>query len=176
MNDDRWSVAKNNESHLGVIKTSNLCTEIVQFSSREQTAVCTLASIAAPRFVQPSGGFDFDGFHSITKLAVLGVNALIDAADYPTSEARASAVNTRAVAVGVQGLADVFMQCKVAFTSSIARDLNIAIFEAIYHAAYETSCELSKEHRPYLLHSMPTRHQLRSGPTSDSAPPVRSYL
>ncbi|KAI0712985.1 ribonucleotide reductase [Cerioporus squamosus] len=144
--------AKNNEVHLGIIKTSSLCAELVQFASPDQTAVCTLASVAAPRFVQPSGTYDFDGLHSVTKLAVQGVNALVDAADYPTTESRASAEKTRAVAVGVQGLADVFMQCKVAYASSLARDLNIAIFETIYHAAYQASCELAKTDGPYPLY------------------------
>lgn len=135
------------------MKTSNLCTEIVQFTSREQTAVCTLASIAVPRFASSTNEFDFDGLHATTKLAVQGLNALIDIGDYPTPEARLSAEQTRALGVGVQGLADVFMITHVPFGSSLARDLNTAIFECVYHAAYEASAELARLDGAYPLFS-----------------------
>ncbi|RPD77255.1 ribonucleotide diphosphate reductase large subunit 1, partial [Lentinus tigrinus ALCF2SS1-7] len=141
---------KNNEAHLGVVRTSNLCTEIVQYASQHITAVCTLASIAAPQFVSSSGEYDFDTLHAVTKLAVVGVNALLDAACYPTDATRASASNTRAVGVGVQGLADVFKACGLSFTCPRARELNIAIFETIYHASYEASVELAAEAGPYI--------------------------
>ncbi len=143
---------KNNERHLGVIRTSNLCTEIVQHSSREQTAVCTLASIAAPRFVLPDGGFDLRGLHKMTKLAVLGTDALIDAAWYPTKAVRASALKTRAIGVGVQGLANVFKAMRLPFASGDARALNVEIFETIYHASYEASCDLAATHGTYPLY------------------------
>ncbi|TFK80003.1 ribonucleoside-diphosphate reductase large subunit [Polyporus arcularius HHB13444] len=143
--------AKNNESHLGIVKTSNLCTEIVQFSSREQTAVCTLASIAVPRFAHPTEEFDFEGLHETTKLAVQGLNQLIDMDNYPTPEARMSAQKTRALGVGVQGLADAFMISRIPFGSSLARDLNTAIFETVYHGAYEASTELAQLDGPYPL-------------------------
>ncbi|RPD52381.1 ribonucleotide reductase large subunit, partial [Lentinus tigrinus ALCF2SS1-6] len=141
---------KNNEAHLGVVRTSNLCTEIVQYASQDITAVCTLASVAAPRFVLSAGGYDFDALHAVTKLAVVGVNALLDVAHYPTEAARASAFNTRAVGVGVQGLADVFKACSLSFTCARARELNMQIFETIYHASYEASVELAQQSGPYI--------------------------
>ncbi len=142
---------KNNHSHLGIIRTSNLCTEIVQYASQEQTAVCTLASVAVPRFVRSNGSYDFDGLHAVTKLAVYGLNGLIDVASYPTPEACASAEGTRALAIGAQGLADAFMALGMPFGSPRARELNVAIFETIYHAAYEASCELARRDGPYPL-------------------------
>ncbi len=135
------------------MRTSNLCTEIVQFASREHTAVCTLASVAVPRFVHPNGTYDFGGLHAVTKLAVYGVNAVIDVASYPTPEATTSAEETRALAIGVQGLADAFMALGMPFSSLRARELNVAIFETIYHAAYEASCELARRDGPYPLFS-----------------------
>ncbi|RPD53766.1 ribonucleotide reductase large subunit R1ii [Lentinus tigrinus ALCF2SS1-7] len=141
---------KNNEAHLGVVRTSNLCTEIVQYASEDITAVCMLASIAAPRFVSSTGQYDFEGLHAVTKLAVLGVNALLDVARYPTEAAKASASNTRAVGVGVQGLADVFKACGLSFTCAKARELNIRIFETIYHASYEASVDLAAQSGPYI--------------------------
>ena len=149
----RAALEKNNQSHLGVVQTSNLCTEIVQYSSGEHTAVCTLASVALPRFVRADGSYDFEGLHAVTKLAVRGADSLIDAADYPTDEAMESALQTRAIGVGGQGLADVFMASGMPFASSQARSLNIAIYETIYHAAYEVSCELAQQRGCYPLYS-----------------------
>ncbi|TFK78197.1 PFL-like glycyl radical enzyme [Polyporus arcularius HHB13444] len=142
---------KNNQSHMGMIRTSNLCTEIVQYSSAEHTAVCTLASISLPRFVRPGAPFDFDGLHSVTRLAVLTVNNLVDRNDYPTEATRRSALETRAIGIGAQGLADVFMASNTAFDSASARELNREIFECIYHAAYDTSCDLAQRDGPYPL-------------------------
>ncbi len=144
-------IAKNNQSHMGVIKTSNLCTEIVQYASQEQTAVCTLASVAVPRFVQSDGSYDFDGLHATAKLAICGLNALIDVASYPTPESRASAEQTRALGLGVQGLADAFMASGMPYSSARARELNVAIYETIYHAAYEASNDLARQHGAYRL-------------------------
>lgn len=131
------------------MKTSNLCTEIVQYSSSDLTAVCTLASIAAPEFVLPGGGYDFDALHEVAKLATRGADALLDAAVYPTTEACTSAFQTRDIGVGIQGLADVFMASGIAFESAAARELNIRIFEALYHASYEASCEMAQEIEEY---------------------------
>ncbi|RDX47464.1 alpha subunit of ribonucleoside-diphosphate reductase [Lentinus brumalis] len=145
--------AKNNQQHLGVVRTSNLCTEIVQFSSSTHTAVCTLASIAVARFVQSDRTYDFAELHSTVRLAVLTTNALLDQGTYPDSVCAKSVADTRAIGIGVQGLADTFMASELPFHSNGARQLNREIFETIYHAAYETSCELAAEHGAYPLYS-----------------------
>lgn len=143
------SIAKNNHSHLGVIRTSNLCTEIVQFCSEDHTAVCTLASIALPGFVGANGAFDFDALHRTTELATLTTNAFIDSNNYPTESTRQSALSVRALGIGTQGFADTLMACKIAFDSADARELNRTIFETIYHAAYSTSCTLAARDGTY---------------------------
>ena len=114
--------------------------------------MCTLASVALPQFVRADGAYDFEGLHAITKLAVRGADALIGGACYPTPEAMESALETRAIGVGGQGLADVFMALGLPLASVQARSLNIAIYEAIYHAAYEVSCELARQHGCYPLY------------------------
>ncbi len=144
--------AKSNHSHLGPVRTSNLCTEIVQFSSPTHTAVCTLASIAVPRFVRPDRTYDFDSLHATARLAVLTTNAILDRSSYPNEICTESVANTRAIGVGVQGLADAFMISELPFNSNGARQLNREIFETIYHAAYDTSCELAERHGPYPLY------------------------
>ncbi|RPD57993.1 PFL-like glycyl radical enzyme, partial [Lentinus tigrinus ALCF2SS1-6] len=143
---------KNNHSHLGIIRTSNLCTEIVQFTSATHTAVCTLASIAVPRFAAREQAYDFDALYSTTRLAVLCTDALLDNGTYP-GVCKLSATQTRALAIGVQGLADTFMICNIPFDSESARTLNREIFETIYHAAYSTSCELAEQRGPYPLYA-----------------------
>ncbi|KAI0688618.1 hypothetical protein C8T65DRAFT_746515, partial [Cerioporus squamosus] len=143
--------AKNNHSHLGTIRTSNLCTEIVQFSSPTHTAVCTLASIAIARFVRPDRTYDFDSLHAVTRLAVLTTNGILDNSTYPNDNCTKSVADTRAIGIGVQGLADALMASELPFQSSGARQLNREIFESIYHAAYDTSCELAERDGPYPL-------------------------
>ncbi|TFK81335.1 ribonucleoside diphosphate reductase large subunit, rr1, partial [Polyporus arcularius HHB13444] len=145
--------AKNNHKHLGVIRTSNLCTEIVQFSSPSHTAVCTLASIAVARFVRPDRTYDFDALHTTARLAVLTTNAFLDRSSYPNEICAQSVADTRAIGIGVQGLADAFMASDLSFHSNGARQLNREIFEAIYHAAYDTSCSLAEQHGPYPLYA-----------------------
>ncbi len=124
--------------------SSNLCTEIVQYSCQNETAVCTLASVCLPSFVSERATFDFDSFHSVTKLAVRNTDRLIDSGHYPTWESYRSTSNSRAIGVGVQGLADVFMALKLPFDSPGARQLNVDIFETLYHAALEASTEQAK--------------------------------
>ncbi|KAI1786389.1 CBN-RNR-1 protein [Ganoderma leucocontextum] len=141
--------ARNNQMHLGVIKSSNLCTEIVQYSSSIETAVCTLAALCLPRYVRDDNTFDYDELHRVTKMVVRILNKLIDNGRFPTQEASVSAYGTRSLGVGVQGLADVFAIMELPFTSVQARAINIRIFETIYHAALETSCELAEESGPY---------------------------
>ena len=132
-----------------MIRSSNLCTEIVQFSSPSRPAVCTLASISLPACVDKNGSFDFDRLQRIVGAAVANTDRCIDITDYPTDEVALSARYTRALGVGVQGLADVFMMMNLPFTSMGARELNISIFETIYYASLDASCLLAERSGPY---------------------------
>ena len=140
---------RNNESHLGIIRLSNLCTEITQFSAPSQPAVCTLASISLPVCVNGDGSFDFDRLQRLVNSVVISTDRCVDVSDYPTEDAAASALRSRALGVGVQGLADTFMMLNLSFTSMGARELNISIFETIYYAALDASCSLAEIHGPY---------------------------
>ncbi|KAI0711641.1 alpha subunit of ribonucleoside diphosphate reductase [Earliella scabrosa] len=140
---------RNVQRHLGVVKSSNLCTEIVQVSSPSEPAVCTLASVALPRFIRCDGTYDFDMLHLVTKLAVRNTDILLDTAKFPVGAAATSVNRTRPIGIGVQGLADVFMILGIPYGSSAAKDINIDIFETVYHAALEASCELAKTKGPY---------------------------
>tara|TARA_B110001452_G_scaffold267026_1_gene275463 strand:- start:1579 stop:3708 length:2130 start_codon:yes stop_codon:yes gene_type:complete len=140
--------AKSNQSHMGTIKCSNLCTEIVLYTSSEETAVCNLASIALPKCVV-SNVFDFEALRRTTELAVCNLNRVIDCTFYPTPEARVSNLRHRPIGVGVQGLADVFQLLGMPFDSSEARALNKAIFETMYFAAVSASCDLAARDGPY---------------------------
>ncbi|PIL26242.1 hypothetical protein GSI_11998 [Ganoderma sinense ZZ0214-1] len=141
--------AKNNQMNLGVIKSANLCTEIVQYSSVVETAVCTLASLCLPRFLRLDGTFDCGELHRVTKLVIRALDRIIDLADYPTADSTVSALRSRSVGLGVQGLADVFGYCEFPFASPEARALNKRIFETIYHASLESSSELAERLGPY---------------------------
>lgn len=143
---------KSNQKNLGTIKSSNLCTEIVQYSSPDEVAVCNLASIALPMFVKADDSkiwFDFKKLHHIAKIVVNNLNNIIDRNKYPLEEARRSNMKHRPIAVGVQGLADTFMALRLPFDSEQAKILNIRIFETIYHGAVEASIELAKKHGTY---------------------------
>ncbi|KAI0708382.1 ribonucleotide reductase [Earliella scabrosa] len=140
---------KNNEAHLGIIPCGNLCTEIVQYSSQQETAVCTLASIALPAFLTSNNNLDFEALHRITKVAVHNTDVLLDIAVYPTEAAERSVASTRAIGIGVQGLADVFLALRRPFDCAAARVLNVRIFETIMHAALEASSERSETLGPY---------------------------
>ncbi|KAG7899538.1 hypothetical protein KL907_004890 [Ogataea polymorpha] len=138
--------SKTNQKNLGIIKSSNLCCEIVEYSSPEEVAVCNLASIALPAFVESDDNtswYNFEKLHQITKVVTKNLNKIIDRNYYPVPEARTSNMRNRPIAVGVQGLADVFMQLRLPFDSPEARELNIQIFETIYHGALEASAELA---------------------------------
>jgi ribonucleoside-diphosphate reductase alpha chain len=135
---------KSNQKNVGTIKSSNLCTEIIEYSSPDETAVCNLASIALPAFVTSAGQFDFDKLHEISKVVTYNLNKIIDVNYYPTEKTERSNRRHRPIGIGVQGLADVFMQMDMAFTSEEAKQLNKDIFETIYHGALEQSCELAK--------------------------------
>jgi ribonucleoside-diphosphate reductase subunit M1 len=143
---------KSNQKNLGTIKSSNLCTEIVQYSSPEETAVCNLASVALPSFVcldEDRMWYDFNKLHQVTKIVVRNLNKIIDINHYPLDKARLSNMRHRPLAVGVQGLADTFMMLRMPYDSPEAKLLNIQIFETIYHGAVEASVELAEEDGPY---------------------------
>ncbi|KAJ7069494.1 ribonucleotide reductase alpha subunit [Mycena amicta] len=140
--------AKSNQKNLGTIKSSNLCTEIIEYSAPDETAVCNLASIALPSFVS-NGQYDFQRLHDITKVVAKNLNRIIDVNYYPIPEARRSNMRHRPIGVGVQGLADVFLALRMPFESLAAKELNTQIFETIYHGALEASTELAELEGPY---------------------------
>ncbi len=139
---------KSNQKNLGTIKSSNLCTEIVEYTSTDEVAVCNLASISLPKFVE-KGKFDFDTLHRITRVVTRNLNKIIDVNYYPIPEAEKSNMRHRPIGIGVQGLADVFILCRHAFESPEAKQLNKDIFETIYHAAVLESVELAKKDGAY---------------------------
>lgn len=140
--------AKSNQKNLGTIKSSNLCTEIVEYSSPDETAVCNLASMALPSFIK-DGQYDFQKLHDVTKVVAYNLNRIIDINYYPVPEAKKSNMRHRPIGIGVQGLADTFMALRLPFESPEARELNKQIFETIYHAALEASSEMAVTEGPY---------------------------
>jgi ribonucleoside-diphosphate reductase alpha subunit len=140
---------KSNQKNLGTIKSSNLCTEIMEYTAPDEVAVCNLASIALPKFVTEDGKFDHQRLYEITKVATRNLNKVIDVNYYPVEEARKSNMRHRPIGLGVQGLADAFILLRMPFDSDEARGLNKDIFETIYFAAMEASMEESKKHGPY---------------------------
>ena len=143
---------KSNQKNVGVIKSSNLCTEIMEVSTPEETAVCNLASIALPAFVNTTTTpptYDFDKLHDVIKVATYNLNKVIDVNYYPTGKTNTSNMRHRPIGIGVQGLADTFIQMDMSFASDEAKELNRLIFETMYHGALEQSCELSKEEGAY---------------------------
>ena len=144
---------KSNQKNLGTIKSSNLCTEIIEYTAPDEVAVCNLASIALPKYVTegPDGKlfFDHNKLYEITKVATKNLNKVIDINYYPVEEARRSNFRHRPIGLGVQGLADAFIMLRMPFDSAEARGLNEDIFETIYFAAAETSMELAKTQGTY---------------------------
>ncbi|KAI8324479.1 ribonucleoside-diphosphate reductase M1 chain [Martensiomyces pterosporus] len=140
---------KSNQQNLGTIKCSNLCTEIVEYSSPDEVAVCNLASIALPSFVKSPTEYDFQALHDVTKVVARNLNKIIDINFYPVPETRNSNLRHRPIGIGVQGLADAFLAMRMPFESPEARELNRSIFETIYHAALEASCELAEKFGAY---------------------------
>lgn len=134
---------KSNQKNLGTIRSSNLCTEIMEYTSKDEVAVCNLASIALSRFVI-DGKFDHQKLYEITKVVTRNLNKVIDVNYYPVPEARNSNMKHRPIGIGVQGLADTFLLLKMAFESEEAQKLNREIFETIYFAAMETSMEIAQ--------------------------------
>lgn len=142
--------SKSNQQHLGTIKSSNLCTEIIEYSAPDEVAVCNLASVALPAFVDfENKKYDFNKLHAITKVMTKNLDQVITKNYYPVEEARNSNMRHRPVGLGVQGLADAFMALRMPFDSPEARELNLKIFETIYHGALEASCELAQEKGRY---------------------------
>jgi ribonucleoside-diphosphate reductase alpha chain len=140
--------AKSNQQNLGTIRCSNLCTEIIEYTSIDEVAVCNLASIALPRFVADRA-FDHEKLRSITYTVTVNLNRVIDRNFYPVQEAYNSNMRHRPVGLGVQGLADTFIMLKLPFDSEDARKLNRDIFETIYFAALQASCDLAQAEGHY---------------------------
>jgi ribonucleoside-diphosphate reductase alpha subunit len=139
---------KSNQKNLGVIKSSNLCCEIVEYSDSNETAVCNLASISLSSMVN-NKSFDYEKLHRVTKQLTINLNKLIDVNFYPTDKTETSNNRHRPIGIGVQGLADAFALMDIPFESREAKDVNIKIFETIYHASLEQSMELAKIDGPY---------------------------
>jgi len=141
---------KSNQKNVGVIKSSNLCTEIIEYSDENETAVCNLASIALPTFIDRLNGvFDYEKLHEVVKVITYNLNRVIDINYYPTEKTRVSNMRHRPIGLGVQGLADVFILLDLPFYSMKAKSINKRIFETIYHAALECSCELAQSQGVY---------------------------
>jgi ribonucleotide reductase alpha subunit len=144
---------KSNQKNLGTIRSSNLCTEIIEYSAPDETAVCNLASIALPAFVGPLAAgfppFDFDALRKAVSIAVRNLNRVIDINYYPTPETQKSNMRHRPIGLGVQGLADVFAMLRISWESPAAADLNQRIFEHLYYAAVESSSTIASEEGSY---------------------------
>ena len=154
---------KSNQKNIGTIKSSNLCTEIIEYSDENETAVCNLASIALPSCIIDSTSllegngeseplkkqFDFEKLHTVTKIVTENLNRIIDVNYYPTEKTKKSNMRHRPIGIGIQGLADVFLQLGWTFSGENSKKLNRDIFETIYHAALERSCELAEVEGPY---------------------------
>ena len=137
--------SKSNQKNLGVIKSSNLCTEIIEYTDKDETSVCNLASIALPKYVnKETKTFDYDKLHEVTKVVTKNLNRVIDRNFYPVETAKRSNMRHRPIGLGVQGLADVFILCGLPFDCEESRTMNAHIFETIYHASLEASSELAE--------------------------------
>ena len=137
--------SKSNQKNLGVIKSSNLCTEILEYTDKDETSVCNLASIALPKYVnKETKSFDYEKLHEATKIVTKNLNRVIDRNFYPVETARRSNMKHRPIGLGVQGLADVFILCGLPFDCEESRLMNAHIFETMYHAALEASSELAE--------------------------------
>ena len=142
--------AKSNQKNLGVIKSSNLCTEILEFTDKDETAVCNLASLALPKYVnKETKSFEYEKLHEVTKTVVKNLNRVIDRNFYPVETARRSNMKHRPIGLGVQGLADVFILCGLPFDCEESRLMNAHIFETMYHASLEASSELAEVEGSY---------------------------
>ena len=137
--------AKSNQQNLGVIKSSNLCTEIIEYTAPDEVAVCNLASLALPKYIKEDKTFDFEKLFNVTYQATLNLNKIIDGNFYPVEEARNSNMRHRPIGLGVQGLADAFILMGYPFESPEAKALNREVFETMYFASMTASKDLAKE-------------------------------
>ena len=150
--------SKSNQQNIGTIKSSNLCCEIIEYSDDKETAVCNLASIALPIFVdQTTKQFDYEKLHEVTKVVTNNLNRVIDINYYPTEKTKRSNMKHRPIGIGVQGLADTFVLMDIAFHSEEAKEVNKLIFETIYHAALEKSNEIAIDLENYIRKFCPRR-------------------
>ena len=153
--------SKSNQQNLGTIKSSNLCTEIIEYSDDKETAVCNLASIGLPTFVNPvTKEFDYDKLHEVTKVITNNLNKVIDVNFYPTEKTKRSNMKHRPIGIGVQGLADTFVLMDIPFHSEEAKEVNKLIFETIYHASLEKSNEIAIERKAMILEKSRIRFDL----------------
>ncbi len=141
--------AKSNQQNLGVIKSSNLCTEIIEYTAPDEVAVCNLASLALPKYVNDDATFNFDKLFEVTYQATINLNRIIDENFYPVEEARNSNLRHRPIGLGVQGLADAYIMMRLPFESEEAKALNREVFETIYFASMTASKDLAKEEGSY---------------------------
>jgi len=145
--------AKSNQQNLGTIKSSNLCTEIIEYTSPDEVAVCNLGSLALPQYLKRDAegtySFDFQDLEEHTRRLTRNLDRVIDINFYPLPEAKNSNMRHRPVGIGVQGLADVFMRLQLDYCSPEALELDAHIFETIYFAAVSESCAIAKEKEPY---------------------------
>jgi ribonucleotide reductase alpha subunit len=144
---------KSNQKNIGTIKSSNLCTEIIEYSDEKETAVCNLASIGLSMFVKEDKTFDYIKLHNVTKVIADNLDKVIDINFYPTEKTRRSNMRHRPIGIGVQGLADTFALMGIPFHSDDAKKVNILIFETIYHASLEQSMEISRERCNVIKHN-----------------------
>jgi ribonucleotide reductase alpha subunit len=162
---------KSNQKNIGVIQSSNLCTEITEYSDENETAVCNLASIGLPMFVDPQGNsFDYEKLHEVCKVVTANLNKVIDINFYPTPKTKISNMKHRPIGIGVQGLADTFALLDIPFHSDKAKEVNTAIFETIYHAALEKSCEIAQDRAQNI------KEEMLSHGSSSIAPHIYSQL
>ena len=136
---------KSNQKNIGTIKSSNLCTEIIEYSDSKESAVCNLASIGLSAFVKPDKTFDYEKLIEVTRVATYNLNRIIDINHYPTPKTKLSNNRHRPIGLGVQGLADAFIMMDLPFCSDAAKLVNKKIFETIYYAAITQSCELAQK-------------------------------
>ena len=141
--------AKSNQKNLGTIKSSNLCTEIIEYSDKDETAVCNLASLSLSSFVKDDKTFDYEKLVDVSRVVTRNLNKVIDVNFYPTEKTKTSNMRHRPIGIGVQGLADVFARMDLPFHSDSARQINRDIFESIYYGAVYESVELAKKHGSY---------------------------
>lgn len=174
--------SKSNQQHLGTIKSSNLCTEIMEYTSPDESAVCNLGSLALPKFVKFSPGedgvlyFDFEELRKYTRILTRNLDIVIDKNFYPTQECRNSNMRHRPIGIGIQGLADVFAKLKMPWTSPEARRLNQEIFENIYYAALEESSNIAQKTGAYETYWGSPASKMKIQPDLWNSEPITKYL